>query len=125
MDQMIDLFHLQFGNFRNFESVIIQQGYVQKLLKVFQIVHSNIGVGTLRLKKVVSLFPNTDRVRFDSRKMFEIFYAKAALNAIQLFNFCVIKIKQYYKKNLKNKKREVRTRGIEPPRDLTPTRPST
>ena len=36
--------------------------------------------------------------------------------------------KQNYKKKLlgaENKINKVRTRGIEPPRDLTPTRPST
>jgi hypothetical protein len=57
----------------DFESVFVEQGNIEDFLQFLIIIITDIGIRALRLQKIITLFPNADRVGFDARQIFQIF----------------------------------------------------
>ena len=78
---------------------MVQQGNVQQLLQVLQVVSTNVRIRTFRGEQVVTFFPNTYGVRLDSRQVFHIANAKKLFYIVHFFNRIV---KQIYNFNNTN-----------------------
>jgi len=57
----------------DFKPIFIQQGDIEYFFEFFVVVITNIRIRSLRMEKVVTLFPYTDRVGLYTRQVFKIF----------------------------------------------------
>jgi hypothetical protein len=60
----------------NFVPVFIEQGNIQDYFQLFIGVIADVGRSTLRTQKGVALFPYTNGMGFNTRKIFQILYSK-------------------------------------------------
>jgi hypothetical protein len=56
-----------------FEPIFIEQGYVEDLLELIIVVVTDVGISSLGSQEIITLFPDTDGMGFDARKVFQVF----------------------------------------------------
>jgi hypothetical protein len=71
---------IHFVDVRDFEAILIQQGYIQDGLKLIVVVVPYIGFGTLGPQKSIALLPYTNGVSFNTGEGFQIFNSKRIHN---------------------------------------------
>ena len=93
IDQNRDVIFSQFGNLGNLVTVVVEQCDVQQFLQTLQTVGANVGVCSFWAEQVVSLFPNPNGMRLDSRKVLHIPNAEGSFYVVHHFH---LNVKQIY-----------------------------